>query len=107
MLEQNVIRQVKKDRSDLRLVGLQSKISDLKGTQGTMPTPVLYDLQIQKIQTQIETEENYRNDLVGHAENLEAHLAFMEAENNGLGEAWIQVNPTLFKKFGHLKTSNS
>jgi len=105
--ENKVTLQMKKGRSDRRLVGFQSEISELKKTQATMPTPMLYDPQIQKIQTQIETEENYRINLVGHAENLEAHLAFMEAENNGLGEAWIQVNPTLFKKFGHLKTSNS
>ena len=106
MLEQNVERKEKKIRSDCRIVKLKSKILQLQATQGKMPAPEIWNIDIQKCKTKIEEEQTYQEELVEHANRTDAHLEFMEAENNGLGDSWIQANPLMFQKIWNLNPSN-
>jgi hypothetical protein len=103
MERDDVERQEKLGRSQLRVQKFEENLQDTLTQQAEFPSPVVYDAKIREIRANIRGEKTYQQSLVEHEESRKARLALLEAENNGLGKEWIAANPLLFSKFSKPK----
>jgi len=75
---------------------MQTELTNLNAISVSTPEN---SLRIEKLQTRIQTEANFITQLEEHKACAESRLAYLEASNNGLGDRWVEANPSLFLKY--------